>query len=998
MYMKQLDGVEMNGEGPLRSPEHRPLVGRGPELERIEGEIRGLQGGTSRVLHIVGEPGIGKSRLLAELGKAGLDRGHLMLNGRATEFERNYPFGVFIDALDDHLANLGPGWRQGLDGTVARELGAIFPALDGFEESGATELVADRLRAFEAVRSMLERLTVSSPVILGLDDLHWADPASIELLFHLLRRPPRGPMLLVLAYRPRQACSALGQALDAARRNEPDESPWAVINLESLSAHACGQLVGSGLDCATREQLIAESGGNPFYLQQLARTAGRIEIRNDRRNGGSVPVPTAIISSITGELNLLSDEARTVVQAASVVGSVFEPAAVAEVAERSEGQVLAALDELDDLALVHAGELSDEFVFRHPLVRRAVYEATKPGWRVGAHRRAAHALREQGAPSLALAEHVERSAHPGDEEAIEILAQAGHDAAPRAPESAANWFGAALRLTPQDEAGGEQRLALLIPLAVALTSVGKLQESTAALAEVVELLPPDETRLRTRMLSFRATIGLLLDNRAGSERLLLEAIEELPDPHSSDAARLKCGLAVNCFFAVDFPGMRRWAGFALREAGDDVAVRATAASVLGLAEYGAGDLEKARGHAQAAADAVDAMPDRVLVTNAESILFVGWIEHCLGENRSAEAHMDRALGVTRSSGQVHLSTALMIVKSLALLTQGRVEDAAAQIGDAIDTAPLSANRAFRTWALTTGCSIETIRGDFTKAIRYGEQALAAKEAGDGPWSGMAPWHLAEAWLELGEVQRCRDLVLAHENADVLEVPRFAARCHEILTRLAIELGDLEAARRSAELAERSSAGLGAGAQLAEGHRARAHFLLASGDPGNSAKAALAAATVADAMGAPIEAARARILAGRALAAQGLREEAVEQLERGERECWSYGARGYREHAVRELRRLGRRVARHPAAEANGVDGNGANGSEGAALTPRQLEVAKLVTAGRTNRQIAEQLFLSVKGVESHLSRIFERLEVSSRAGVAAIVERSHAADAQIHYR
>ncbi len=427
MYMKRLDGVEINRESPLRSPEHRALVGRGPELERIEGEIRGLQGGTSRVLHIVGEPGIGKSRLLAELGTAGLDRGHLLLNGRATEFERNYPFGVFIDALDDHLAKLGPGWGQGLDDAVAREIGAIFPALDGFEKSAPTELVADRFRAFEAVRSMLERLAVSSPVILGLDDLHWADPASIELLSHLLRRAPRGPVLLVLAYRPRQACSALGQALDAARRNEPDESPWAVINLESLPTQACGQLVGSGLDCATREQVIAESGGNPFYLQQLARTAGRIEIRDDRRNGASIPVPTAIISSITGELNLLSDEARTVVQAASVVGSVFEPAAVAEVAELSEAQVLKALDELDDLALVHAGGLSDEFVFRHPLVRRAVYEATKPGWRVGAHRRAARALRDQGAPSFALAEHVERSAHPGDEEAIGILAQAGHE-------------------------------------------------------------------------------------------------------------------------------------------------------------------------------------------------------------------------------------------------------------------------------------------------------------------------------------------------------------------------------------------------------------------------------------------------------------------------------------------------------------------------------------------------------------------------------------------
>jgi ATP/maltotriose-dependent transcriptional regulator MalT len=997
MYMKQLDREEMGRESSSRSPQERALVGRSRELERIEEQIRALQDGTSRVLHVVGEAGIGKSRLLAELGKAGLGRGHLLLKGRATEFERNYPFGLFIDALDDHLASLGPGWRQGLEEAVVRELGPIFPSLAGCGGPGRVDVVADRFRAYEAVRSMLERMSVSRPVILGLDDLHWADPASIELLSHLLRRAPRGPVLLVLAYRPRQACSALRQALDAARRSDPDEGPWAAMNLESLPAEACRQLVGPDLDCGARELLIAESGGNPFYLQQLARTAGRVEIdRDGRASGACVPVPTAIISSITGELNLLSDDARTVVQAASVIGSVFEPAIVAEVAELSEAQVLDALDELDDLALVRADELSDEFVFRHPLVRRAVYEATRPGWRLGAHRRAARALSDQGASSFTLAEHVERAAHPGDEQAIAILTNAGHEAAPRAPESAANWFRAALRLMPHDAESIGRRAGLLVPLAVALTSLGRLRESNAALAEVLELLPPNETRLRARLLSFRATIGLLLDNRAESERLLLDAIAELPDTHSSDAARLKCALAVNCFFAVDFDGMRKWAELALSEARGDVAVKATSSSVLGLAEYGGGDLKEARRHARVAADAVDAMPDKVLVANAESMLFVGWIENCLGEVKSAEAHMDRALAVTRASGHVHMTSALLIVKSLALLTQGRVEEAGAEIGDAIDTAPLSAGCAFRSWALTSGCAIETARGDFAKAIRFGEQALEIGKAGDAPWSGMAPWHLAEAWLELGEVQRCRELVLAHGDDDVLTIPRFAARCHEILTRLSVELGDLEAARQSAERAAQDALGGGGGAQLAEGHRASAHYLLASGDPGGAAEAAQAAIDVAEAMGAPIDAAQARILYGRALAASGQRERALEQLERVERACRSHGARGYTEQAVRELRRLGRRVSRHRACEATGGR-NGVGRSPQPGLTPRQLEVARLVTAGKTNRQIAEQLFLSVKGVESHLSRIFERLEVSSRAGVAAIVERSESAAAEIHH-
>jgi ATP/maltotriose-dependent transcriptional regulator MalT len=192
--------------------------------------------------------------------------------------------------------------------------------------------------------------------------------------------------------------------------------------------------------------------------------------------------------------------------------------------------------------------------------------------------------------------------------------------------------------------------------------------------------------------------------------------------------------------------MRKWANLALHEAAGDVAVEATSSSVLGLAEYVAGDLEEAHRHARAAADAVDSMPDKLLVANAESILLVGWIEHCLGENQSAEAHMDRALGVTRASGHVQPTSALLIVESLARLAQGDVEAAAAEIEDAIDTAPLSANCAFRTWALTSGCSIETVRGDYAKAIRYGEQALDSGSPADGPWSGMAPRRgMARAW-------------------------------------------------------------------------------------------------------------------------------------------------------------------------------------------------------------------------------------------------------------
>ncbi len=170
-------------------------------------------------------------------------------------------------------------------------------------------------------------------------------------------------------------------------------------------------------------------------------------------------------------------------------------------------------------------------------------------------------------------------------------------------------------------------------------------------------------------------------------------------------------------------------------------------------------------------------------------------------------------------------------------------------------------------------------------------------------------------------------------------------------------------------------------QLAEGRRARAALLLARGRWEEAAATAIASAAAAEQAGAPVEAARSRTLAGRALAEDGNRDQALEQLARAEAELSACGALRYREQAAHELRRLGHRVA--PAAtQAN--NGQGALG-----LTPRQLEVAELVTEGKTNREIAGHLFLSEKGVESHLRRIFDKLDVRSRTAVAAMVERTH---------
>jgi predicted ATPase len=178
----------------------RSLVGRGDELAILEQALTRLVGGSSQVIEVTGDPGIGKTRLLAELGRRAADRGIPVLDGRAQHGGQRIPFYALVDALDDRVAGLG----HGADLDV---LGSVFPSLSGpGPEMPRTGL--EQYRVFRAVRTVLESL-VAPTLVLLLDDLQWADEDTVGLLVQLLRHPPRRPVLLALAYRWRQAPARL---------------------------------------------------------------------------------------------------------------------------------------------------------------------------------------------------------------------------------------------------------------------------------------------------------------------------------------------------------------------------------------------------------------------------------------------------------------------------------------------------------------------------------------------------------------------------------------------------------------------------------------------------------------------------------------------------------------------------------------------------------------------------------------------------------------------
>ena len=237
------------------------------------------------------------------------------------------------------------------------------------------------------MRELLERLTASKPLVLVLDDIHWADSASVELLAALLRRPPDAAVLIALAVRPRQMPERLSSALERAHRMGILDR----LELGALTPVEAREFLGDAIEDAASIDLYEESGGNPFYLEQLARSLDR-----DPEDTSDTPEPcwqvsTSHLPSLLHWLrsSLCSDDARRVLEGAAVAGDPFEPELAAAAAPTPEGLALEALDELLRLDLIRQTDVPRRFRFRHPLVRRAVYESTPGGWRLGAHERCA---------------------------------------------------------------------------------------------------------------------------------------------------------------------------------------------------------------------------------------------------------------------------------------------------------------------------------------------------------------------------------------------------------------------------------------------------------------------------------------------------------------------------------------------------------------------------------------------------------------------------------
>ena len=953
------------------------LVGRSTELRLGEEALDALARGQPGVLALAGQPGIGKTRLLAELLQRAESRRFLALTGRGGELEQGLPFGIVADALDSYVAAVARELLPDLGTESSARLAAVLPSLARSGSAGPT-LQEERYRIHRGVRALLSALAARRPLVLALDDVHWADPASIELIGHLMRHPPTAPVLLALTLRPHQAPARLLSLLERAARDGQARR----IDLGPLSWQDAEALLDEQPDAERRTALYEQSGGNPFYLLELARSAGGPAfLRFGPQLAPFEGVPRAVLSAIAEELSLLSTPAQLLLRAGAVVGDPFDLELAGDTAGIAEEDVFDPLDELLRSGLLEPTEVPRRFRFRHPIVRQAVYGSVGAGWRLAAHGRAARALATRGAPSAARAHHVERSARMGDEEAIAVLIEAGQSVAPHAPVTAADWFAAAIRLLPPGGENAERRLHLVAARATALGAAGDLVPARDALQETLELVPAEQRALRVQLTAACAAVEHLLGRHDDASLRLRRALDELADPRSPEAAYLEIELAVDGLWVSDFRGMQAWAGRALEVAREleNRPLTAIAAVMVGFSENNLGDATSAAAHLDHAAQLADALRDDELATRLDIAMHLGYSELLMGRFASAARHFRRGISVARTTGQGALLNLMSIGSAWAMSALGQLAGALEIAQSAVESSRLTGNAQDLMFSLAVQAWVAALSGDRQAGLKVGHESMEVFTSLDASVvSAAAGWMVAAALVDAGEPELASEAMLSRVGgADLAMVaPSIRCFCCEVLTRAAIESGQHEEAARWSELAWTTAKSLDLVVADAWALVARARVAYAWGDAEEAAALARSGVEAAERSEAPLEAARARVLAGRALARSGRKDEAVAELARAEQALRHCGAERLAAEASAELRALGHRVVMtRSAPERVGLAG----------LSPRETEIAAFVAEGRSNREIAIELFISERTVETHVSHILTKLGVSSRAAVASAV-------------
>ncbi|WP_158581486.1 ATP-binding protein [Actinomadura spongiicola] len=884
----------------------RSLVGRREALRGFAEVLDALTvTRTYQCLAIVGDPGVGKTRLLDELAAMAARRHAMVLRGRVGEFEQELPLAAMVDALDGRLEGRQAWVRDRLGAASLRLLATLFPSLsDAIEDDALTDVdfgASVRYRLYRAIRRLLEELARPSGLALLLDDVHWTDNDSAELLAHLLRRPPRGPVLIAIAYRPAQVSPALARLVGA------QLGPDRVVTVRPFTPAESREFLGSRVGGDDFRRLHEASGGVPLYLEALARMGVTEPVPAHGETAPEPPgVPPAATTALERELDGVSPDASLVARAAAIVSDEFDVPLVAVAAGMDERAVVAALDEMAARDIVRPVGAGGRFRFRHPLVRSVVHHRAAPAWRLSAHARIAAHLERVGAPVTVRAHHVAHSGRFGDEAAVATLTEASAVIAANAPASAAHLLTRALELTgPRDDATG-RRPDLLLRLAELQMSAGHLAEGGDAARRVLESLPDDDHVRRTRALFVLTMIERLLGRPQESRRLLLDGLRHGTDRQADANVRLRLRLVADDLYR----GEPEAAETILRTLPEDApswdtALRLEVAAIRPMAAFAARRVADAARHIAAAervlaAACADHPPERLPL---KSLSWLVWTELFMGRFGGALRHLDQSLTMARATGQTLAHTVMLTAMTRAYAMLGRLPEGAAVAEEATRQADAAESRQLRVIALAQRCLVAASAGDDRTALRLADQAVADAEDGGEWWAVQAYFARATALIHAGLLEPGVDAVTRVHGGDELPLDQTSLlSCCELAAHAEAERGRWAASRRWARRAARfAHPELRTNAGFV--HLACAHALRGTA-PVASALRARTAAEIFTGTGQRVEIGRARLRAAAGHLDAGERARAREELAHAAEIFAVCGARSLHAEALRRLMTLG----------------------------------------------------------------------------------------------
>jgi DNA-binding CsgD family transcriptional regulator len=946
----------------VRASAEHTFVGRDGELETLQRLLERAGVGEGSVALLAGEPGVGKTRLAREVATHAVGRGAIVLWGAAYE-DWTPPYGPWTQALAPYLEQ-----RSGDLGADAAVLAAVVPTLRERHPELATApslgVREEQFRLHDAVSRALAN--DERTVALVLDDLHWADRASLELLRGVARSA--AGVLVVATMRKGDRSEPLVRCLSELTRERLVR--WLEIPRlsEDESVLLLEHLVGESVPESLAAAIYAKAQGNAFFTEELARTAHAYE-------QGAVAIPESIRIAVGARVRRLSPEAARVLGVASVFTRPFAFGAVQALAMLSEETVLDALDEALVGGLLRVARAGREaYEFGHDLVRQSLYEELNPSRRARVHRRAAQALEQLGdgaelGTAAELAAQYHRSASlPGAARGVGYALAAADDAEARhAHAEAAQLLQMARDLSGEldapQRAGIRCRLALAEARSLDLGS--SLRTAEQALTELVEAATDPEGTA-----GFLWTLARALTDVGAAEEQVRPLVEHglrlVGDERGLPWARLKLVLRPVAPLASGRIAAERWLGYEpeavriARASGDELDYAATL-ELMDWRDRPAIEelLERCRGWREPVARI------HVLSIAARTLLYN------LGAFREAQAISRELLAESERVGSLPGTAYALEQIADAEIAFGEFDSATANLGRARATAAKlgSAHRLhFIIGVVETRLALY-LDGDWDAIARRYE--LAATDA-RSPW----PWitiqaaaYAALAYARAGAASAATRLL--DELFPLLETLTSTTLnqngCVELAGAAVWELQDRRYADRCRKLAlallEAGTGDYVAGSQALTVARMAS---LLEDDAGAAEWFARARAQLEADGRRPL---RAIALVDQAAAALAARAPVpVSELREAHDLATGLGMTRWAERAAALLEQAERTLP--------------------AGLTGREAEILRLLAGGRTNREIADTLVLSVHTIERHLANAYRKIGARNRAEATAFALRN----------